>query len=109
MKFFHQKEREMDEDLKELEVYLQQVLQPVAPRAEFTRRLNARIMSREIPPSSKILPPNITNGLLVAGGVLGSLIMLVTSIRGLISLISFVGLFFQYLNKNNQRRQVTPV
>jgi len=102
------KDPNRDEDLKLLESQLTAVLQPLDPRPEFVKSLRFQLATREIQVAPALLPRKVSNGLLVAGGVVGSILMLITSIRGLISLVSVIGLVFQRFNRNPQNQQITP-
>ncbi len=103
------KDPRLKEDLQHLEQQLAVILQPVSPRPGFVRDLRKALMAREIQPAtSKWNLQMLDKRLLVAGGVLGGVLMLLTSIRGIISLISVVGLLIQWFTRNSQRRQTTP-
>lgn len=89
-------------DLKLMEERLAATLTPVVPRAEFVSDLRSRLMahaSRKSPDliirSERLVP----RGWIVAGGVAGSLLMLLVSIRGLLSIAGLISMFVQ------QRRQ----
>jgi hypothetical protein len=100
------------QDIDGLQAMLESSLIPVAPRAEFLTGLRAGLFARDIqmasfPPASR----KISNGLWVAGGVLGSVLMIIASIRGLISLFGLIEIIFQRLSKSTQarpRQQTTP-
>jgi hypothetical protein len=100
------------QDFDGLQAMLESSLTPVAPRNEFLAGLRAGLFARDIqmasfPPASR----KISNGLLVAGGVLGSVLMIIASIRGLISLFALIGSIFQRLSKIpqvRQQQQTTP-
>lgn len=109
MKLLKRKKTDLDEDLKLLEMKLREFLQPVPPRTEFVTELYSKILSSDYQNSSKILPINIPNKLLVAGGIIGSILLLITSIRGLISFLGFAGLLINYLQRNSRRQEITPV
>jgi hypothetical protein len=108
MKFFRRKDPTIEADLKKLEMQLRLTLQPVAPRLDFVNSLQARLLSGTFQSGAKPLPQKISHGLIVFGGILGSILMIITGIRGLISLISLVRLVIQTMNRNVQKRQATP-
>jgi uncharacterized membrane protein len=100
-----------EKDIVSMETQLATVLTPVIPSAEFVSDLRTGLLVREIKmASSPLVTRKISNGLLVVGGIFGSLLMIIAGIRGLISLFGLIGLFFQYLTRNSQggqRRQAT--
>lgn len=109
MKLFRRvPDQSLDQDLKILETQLAATFQRVTPRLEFVNDLRSRLAAREIQPVSALLPKKVSSGLLVAGGILGSLLMIITGIRGLISLVGVVGLVLQFFNRDAQRRQLAP-
>jgi hypothetical protein len=106
--FNFRKDPNKDAKLELLEQQLSAVLHPIDPRPEFVSNLRFRLRTREIQAAPALLPRNLSSGLLVAGGVLGSLVMLITSIRGILSLISVISLVFQYFNRNPHNHPATP-
>jgi len=102
------KDHRLKEDLQQLEQQLAEILKPVSPRSEFVHDLHKSLLAREIRPSASKQAQMLDRRLLVAGGVLGSVLLIITGIRGLISLISVVGLLIQWFSRNSQRRQTTP-
>jgi hypothetical protein len=108
MNLFRRKDPTIAEDLKRLEMQLRLTLQPVAPRLDFVNSLQARLLSSPFQSAAKPLPQKISHAILVFGGILGSILMIVTGIRGLISLVSVVRLVVQTLSRNSQKRQTTP-
>lgn len=108
MKLFNKKNSEVDQELKVLEMKLKDYLQPVSPRSEFISDLFLKILSSDFQIPRKFQPVPLSNKLLIAGGIVGSLLMLITSIRGLISLFGFVGLLIHYLQRNSRKQQTTP-
>ena len=109
MRFFSKKRPNQNDDLRKLEKQLMSTLQPVLPRADFVRELGAKLAEKEIITGPKLLiSKKVSNGLLVAGCVVGSFIMTITSIRGLISIIGIVGYLIQFLNRDTQRQKPSP-
>ena len=107
MKLIRKKQYDIDADLKRLESQLVEFLHPVSPRLSFTTNLKALILSGKIPIKQRLFSKKTTNRLLVAGGVIGSFVMLITSIRGLISLISVITLLIKNSNKNTREKQAS--
>ena len=107
MKLIRKKQSDLEADLQRLESQLVEYLHPVTPRLSFTKNLKALILSGKIPVKQRLFSNKTTNRLLVAGGVIGSFVMLITSIRGLISLISVITLFIKNSNKNTQEKQAS--
>lgn len=108
MKLLRRNRKNLDEDLKNIEAQLVEFLHPVPPRPEFLSGLQAMILLREIPTNTNLFPKRISNRLLVAGGIIGSLLMLIASIRGLISLIGVFSLVLKLSQRNSQEQQATP-
>jgi hypothetical protein len=106
MKFLRKKDPDLEQDLRRLEMNLMATLRPISPRTEFVHGLRARLAEKEIGP--KIFSWKFSNHLLVAGGVVGTIIMIATSIKGLISLIGMIGFVFRFLNRESRRHQATP-
>ena len=100
-----------NQDIEELQLKLESTLTPVKPRPEFLAGLQAGLYARDIQMAAfPSISRKISNGLLVAGGVLGSLLMIIASIRGLISLFGLLGSISQRLFKVSpfrQRQQIT--
>ena len=108
MLFLRKKDPNLEHDFRKLEMQLKATLRPVSPRSEFVNDLRVRLSDREIKIGPKILSMKISNSLLVAGGIIGSVIMILTSIKGLISLIGMIGIVFRFITRESQRRQTSP-
>jgi hypothetical protein len=109
MGIFKKKEPEFDDELQKLEKQLMETLRPITPRAEFIRDLGSKLAAKEfIIGSKRFMPPSLSSSLLVAGGVIGSVIMIITSIRGLVSIISVLGYLFRNVSRQNQNQKVSP-
>ena len=91
--------------LEVLEMNLHRALVPIAPRPQFVKTLRHDILRQmsaiEYAPES-LRYPAFQMGLLVISGIMGSLVVVITGIRGLISLIGVVGLLINWLNRNSQ-------
>ena len=110
MRLFKKNAPDYEHDLKKLEMQLKASLRPVSPRTEFVRDLGAKLVKREIIISPKtLISKNASNALLVIGGVVGSFIMIITSIRGLISILGVVGYLLKYFHRNSKQQQISPV
>ncbi len=100
MRLFKRKQKNID--LSKLESHLAGRLRPVAPRQEFMADLRSRLIAFQPRSAQDVIvqsKPEMPRAWIVAGGVVGSLLMLIVSIRGLLSLAGLIGLFIQ------QRRQ----
>ncbi len=96
MKLFKRKQKDID--LTKLESRLAKTLRPIAPRQEFVDDLRSRLMAHQALSTQNIVIQEkqaVPRGWLVAGGVVGSLLMLIVSIRGLLSIAGLIGLFMQ--------------
>ena len=104
------KPTELDEDLQRLETELSEILIHIEPEPQFVLALRQNLLKQlpnvELIPS----PPQhqaLQTGLLVAGGILGSVFVLLTGVRGFISLIGIVGLIISWF-KQNSRDSLVP-
>lgn len=103
MKWFRWwKKTELDQDLQALEGRLQETLIPVAPRAEFVEGLRKSLLVQlsgvEISP--KVQNQNLQTGLLVTGGIVGSIFVVLAGIRGIVSLFGVAALLISWLKTN---------
>ena len=99
------KPTDLDEDLQQFEVELQQTLIPVIPRPQFARTLRQSLLSQF--PYSDLQPEHpqhqiLKTGLLVSGGIVGSIFVVLTGIRGLISIIGLIGLLISWYKQYSQ-------
>jgi len=108
MKLFKRKKTGLEADLRKLETLLHSTLQPVSMRPEFLTNLGARLASGDIPPIQERIPRQLSNFLLVVGGLIGSLLMIAGGVKGLISLISVVGQVIQRLQKSTHGSEPRP-
>jgi len=108
MRIFKKNNKEIDQELKMLENKMREYLHPVPPRTEFVSTLYQRLMTTDILATQGLISGNASKHLLVAGGIIGSILIVITSIRGLISLLGMLGLGVQYLQRNGRRQQVKP-
>ncbi len=96
MRLFKRKQKDID--LTNLESRLAETLRPIAPRQDFVGDLRSRLMAHKALASQNIVIQDkqvVPRGWLVAGGVVGSLLMLIVSIRGLLSIAGLISLFMQ--------------
>ena len=104
------KHTELDEELQSLQNELQDKLTPMEPRTQFVSDLRLRLMDQFTTPD---VDPQMSQqqalqtGLLVTGGILGSLIVVLAGIRSLVSFIGLVGLFISWI-RQNPREHLTP-
>lgn len=103
MRLFKRKKREIEQE--KLEKKLDAALCRVEPRQEFIHDLRGRLMKRfvvEVPDSAVEPESDIAPQWLVAGGVAGTVLMLIMSLRGLLSIVGLVGLLVKYLSHRKQ-------
>ena len=98
------KKNELDEGLQRLESKLQLTLVPVIPRSDFVSGLRQNLMKQasEIELTPETQNRTLQTGLLIASGILGSIFVVLTGVRGLISLVGVGGLLISWLNQNTQ-------
>ena len=85
-----------ESDINRLEDRLGVVLQEINPNAEFRQRLSEQLMRREIPPYIEQNRDRLKKTLLITGGVIGSLLIVVTGLR---TFVSILGLFKLVANR----------
>ncbi len=105
MDIFKRKKKTIE--LTAIEAHLAASLQPVVPRQAFVSNLRERLMVQAASATSPELvirdeQRNVPRGWLLAGGVFGSLVMLVVSIRGLISMIEMMGSLLKRFGEGKQ-------
>jgi hypothetical protein len=108
MRIFKKNNTEIDQDLKMLENKMREYLHPVPPRKEFVSSLYQRLMASDMLGSQGFFTGPTSRHLLVAGGIIGSILIVITSIRGLLSLLGMVGFLVQYFQRNSRGQQVKP-
>ena len=85
-----------ENDIARLEDHLGAVLQEIDPGVDFRQRLSDQLRKREIPPYIEQNRERLKKTLLITGGVIGSLLIVVTSVR---TVISILGLFKLVTNR----------
>ena len=108
MNLFKRKDPDLEADLRKLENLLHSTLKPVSIRPEFMTYLGARLFAGDIPPVQERIPRQLSNFLLVVGGLIGSLLMIAGGVKGLISLIGMIGQVIQRLQKSTHSSEPTP-
>ncbi len=95
---------ELDEELQRLESKLQLTLSTVIPRPEFVDGLRQNLMKQasEIELIPETRNSTLQTGLLIASGIFGSIFVVLTGIRGLVSLVGVGGLLISWLKQNTQ-------
>lgn len=105
------KPKEHDEDLQMFEIKLQHILTPVNPNTKYVkslrRSLHQKYKELELQPNQ---PKHtaLQTGLLLSGGIIGSFFVLLTGLRGLISVIGLVGLLINR-HKRYSQENLTPI
>ena len=99
------KPKELDEDLQTFEIKLQQILKPVKPNSKYVyslkRNLYQRYTELELQPGQQ-KNTVLQTGLLLSGGIIGSFFVVLTGIRGLISVIGLAGLLINRYKRYSQ-------
>ncbi len=110
MKFFWKKQT--DSRTLRIETLLQETLTPVDPRPEFVTGLRQNLLDR-FPRRNAVTvaEPEETSkfqtAVLVTSGILGSVLLVMSGIRGIISLIAAILLFVSWLRQNAHRGSPT--
>ena len=87
-----------EESFSEIERILRTNLSPVTPRGQYIHSLKQRL-DTSFPPIRE--PQNITEALLLIGGIISGITLIIIGIRLLSILLSALGLIKQYRKKIN--------
>ena len=96
----------LSKDLLRIESRLEEVFRPISPRLAFVADLRLRL-DQEM--ERKIKNKRVKNGLLVAGGVVGLAVMVITLIRSLTTLPSKIQSITKNLPRLRKGEQVASV
>ncbi|HBY07792.1 MAG TPA: hypothetical protein DEH22_08420 [Chloroflexi bacterium] len=107
MKFLNWwKNTELDDDLLSLENILGRSLISVVPRQEFIEDLRHGLMN-QIPEEVELAisnqKKNIQTGLIVTGGILGGVMIILSGLRGIVSLVGVTALLINWIRQNIQQ------
>ncbi|MBE9524200.1 MAG: hypothetical protein IMY76_03820 [Chloroflexi bacterium] len=83
------------EDLHYIERGLSGVLRSVVPREDFLHDLRSRLVAHSFQSVPVVTEKSIANRWLLAGGVAGSLFVLLSTIRGILTVIGLIGIIVQ--------------
>ncbi len=102
----------IDEQTRRMEALLEETLTPVAPRPEFAAELRQNLVARFPRRNTVTLAEPEQSGKLqaavvVASGILGSLLLIMSGIRGIISLAAAILLLVSWLRQNTQHQSPT--
>lgn len=107
--FKRKRDKVAENEFQHLERRLESSLLPVTPRPEFVQDLRGRLMNHvSLSDQTSTIPDEIPRGWLVAGGVVGSILMLLINLRGLLSLVGVFGLLYKYLSDDKNRPASQP-
>lgn len=81
-----------ENDIARLEDHLGAVLQEIDPGVEFRTRLSDQLRKMDIPPYIEQNRERLKKTLLITGGVIGSLLIVVTSVRTVLSILGLLKL-----------------
>ena len=93
----------LPKELLRVESRLKEVLQPVQPRAGFIEELRIQLDQEMV---QKIKSRKVKTGLLVAGGIVGVAVMLITLIRSIMTWPSTVQAITEKFRKREQAASV---
>ncbi len=99
-------ENKLSKDLLKIERRIQSVLQPVQPPAVFIQDLRERLDQEMV---KKTKSKKVRTGLLVAGGIVGIAVMIITLIRSIASLPSVVKSISEKLPRIKKREQAVSI
>jgi len=97
---------ELSKDLLKIESRLQQVLKPVRLRTDFVEELRIQLNQEMI---KKAKAKKVKTGLLLAGGVVGMVVMVITLVRSLINLPNKLKSKTKNLPRLRKRQQAASI
>ena len=100
------KQNNLSRDLLRIEGRLQEILQPIRPRSEFVEELRLQLNQEMV---RKTKSKKVKAGLLVAGGVVGLTVMVISLIRSLTLIPSVYELISKSLAKLKKREQAASI
>ena len=100
------KPNNLSRDLLRIEGRLQEVLQPIRPRSEFVEELRTQL---DLEMVRKTKTKKVKTGLLVAGGVVGLAVMVISLIRSLTTIPSVYESISKSLAKLKKREQTASI
>ena len=89
----------LPKDLLRIEKQLKAVLKPVQPRMDFVDGLRAEL---DLEMAQKMKSKKVRTGILVAGGIVGAVVMIITVIRTIMSWPSAIQSIAEKLRKREQ-------
>ena len=99
-------ENKLSKDLLKIESRIQRVLQPIQAPALFVQDLRERLDQEMV---RKTKSKKVKTGLLVAGGIVGLVVMIITLIRSLTSLPGVVKSISDKLPRIKKREQAVSI
>jgi len=111
MKLFERwTKKKSNEDLSGVENLLRQNLVPVIPSQEFVAGLRLNLLN-QIPQDVEVAiskqKRNIQTGLVVTGGILGGILLILSGVRGIVSLVGMVALIINWIRQYTQQAPTT--
>ena len=100
------KEQKLSKDLLRIESKLKEVFQPISPPAAFVSDLRIQLDQEMV---KKNTSKKVKNGLLLAGGVVGIVVMMITLIRSLIALPGVIKSLMEKFPKLKKREQAASI
>lgn len=91
-------------ELEAFERLLNASLTPVAAPSEFVSKLRNQLLWSDIPEHIPTPAVRLPRAVLLLGGVVGSILVLMTSIRGLVSLLGVIGLIRQQVRRSQPHK-----
>lgn len=97
---FKRKEQDFSYSERQLEI----ALQPVAPRDEFVRELRRKLARQWTAPQQMVSSDTRSILLLIGAGFLSGLLLLVLSIRVVVTIIASLGLLYQFKRQIDEKK-----
>ena len=94
----------MGAEIQSLERELEEAFLSVRPRSEFVVNLRRNLLSQNF--ETNLAPTsnnqNLQTGILVTGGLLSAFLMVLTGVRGMVSILGVIGLLISVIKENAQ-------
>ena len=101
------KTRMSDQEITDLEMLLENYLQPVTPRADFVRQLQKRLLDVSRP-TVKIPGKNyLRYGLIAGASLAGSLLVVTTGIRAVLAVLGALGII-HFVKQQVDEKSISP-
>ncbi|NIP26790.1 MAG: hypothetical protein GWO08_16475 [Gammaproteobacteria bacterium] len=99
---------EMDQSIQEMEDILERSMVQVEPSVVFINDLRKQLFNRQIPINEPSIWENVKNRLLLVGGVLGGIVVIISSIRAIISIFQIISGSIRGIGRVRSKPEAAP-